>query len=265
MTKWKHKRENPIANIFIDHLSRGEGVNYDIIDSDVPSSNGRTDFDYLLKGNNGNTLALEITQIRRSSLEPKNNNFDLVAKFLRDLVDEGKGLPAMRIHIPNFDYTENKLKGILTCESNRIDNEIREKLQRLRVGESFHVEIPRNYVINVDREHGMESVKFRPFMTHIVSSHAQELDLIYLEVCQLLLRKNIQLSCDADRKILLFLDTRFRLMKVDSVLRSALLQCMRDNESDWNFDDLIICHARDSFESVYSKAVALEVSQTDNG
>jgi hypothetical protein len=249
------KREDNIKELFIEHLKKTESVRYHTIDQDVPSRNGNTNFDYLLQEENGKTLALEITQARESAFGPTNNSFDVVAKFFRNLLNDGRGLPAMTIHVPPFDYTQNKLKGILKQESQRIVTEIRRKVSASSVGESFHVEIPGNYVIDIDREHGMDLVNIKSFMSHTLSSHAIELDLVYPQVAALLSKKDKQLDYSATRNVLLMLDTRLRLMRDDNVIQSAVAR-FADEKSDQeikNIDEIFICHAKNLFTTAYSR------------
>lgn len=248
------KKEDGIKDLYLDYLRDHSNEQYQVIDEEVQSRNGKNNFDYLLRTDDDRTLALEITQVRKSSLEPNNSNFDLVAKFLRDLLDEGKGMPALAIKIPDFGLTDNKLRGILKRESSRIYDEIRRKSPTIAVGDDFDVPITKSISINVLRASGENNLYISSFPRHNLSSHANELHLIFPDLQKLVLKKNEQLDYDATRRTLLIVDTRYRFPN-DKVLQDAVNECIDKNKVQLNnIDEITICSGKDKFATVYLRS-----------
>ncbi len=256
MKKKKEKKpeEGKLKDLFLNYLKEGFDENYVVVDEDVLADNGKKDFDYLLKSRKGKSMALEITQVSKSSLSERpitaiTSKLSLFETFFRELLNNGNDLPSIIFTIAESEGTDRHIRAKLKKKSQSLKQEIVEKIQTLSLNEKHVIYVAKDIHIMMERGSGDNRLQFHPYSSHIA---IMDFDDDRYECSEEFnvheqLKKNLPEKFDsldyaaADERVLLIVDTREKL-GTDSVLKEATIRYIKSNSSKLtHVDQIFIC------------------------
>lgn len=117
----QRKDEDGARDLFVRHLSRTEGTEYETIASNVKTDDGKKDFDYLLQSGNGSLVALEISQLADPEAESSYQKCSKVMQMVRKSFETVELESSIEIAVPfYFPYPINVIKQRFEREKNKI-------------------------------------------------------------------------------------------------------------------------------------------------
>ncbi|MDX6404819.1 MAG: lipoyl(octanoyl) transferase [Blastocatellia bacterium] len=118
------KQEEVVMSRFKNFLQKHHGIRYSVTDQDVPSDGGKRNFDYELRGQDGSTVALEITSLNEEgeNIGARKKWAELAHHICEDLNREieGSGISGLyNLTIPSVNSTPTKMRAQLKSNSVR--------------------------------------------------------------------------------------------------------------------------------------------------
>lgn len=256
-TEKEIKREEKIKDIFIDYLKKIFNESYVTIGEAVKANNGKKDFEYLLKSDDGNTMALEITSVTKSSISNRPSKLPLFETFFKELLDNGNGLPSIIFTIlepkvitekGESGISDNKIKSILQKKSQSLKDEISREIQKLPLYEKHNITVAEGIYLSVERGMGKNELQFYPYSSHISIidfdddryEYSEEYK-VYEQLKAIIPKKNDSLDYVADRRVLLIGDVR-ETLGTNKVLKYAMIKFIKEFPSQLtNVDEIFVC------------------------
>lgn len=245
------KREEAIKNRFVEHLRKTEGLCWTTKAQDVPTRNGRKNFDYLLECNHS-SLALEITTRNDDQESLAHNSMSLaVWDSICRLIQLQNLNGCTWFSTPSsFSMSSTKLKSILKHQGREVAAAIEESSNALEVGEEQSLQT-RLGLFTVGRVKGQPDLlrpsAFRWDDCKLAEAEYQEC-LAFLEERTRV--KDEQLDTDADRRVLLISDNA---PFGKDLFRDAVFEFFSHPRDEMtNIDEVFIEFQENDFERVYS-------------
>jgi hypothetical protein len=255
MTKDNGKREEAIKNRFVEYLRRTEGLNWATKAQEVPTRNGRKNFDYLLECNE-RTLALEITT-RNDEEESLAHNSQTIMVWnqLCSLVRVDMLQGCTWFETPgSYSMSSTRLKNILKKHGREIASIIEETSSNLGVGEKNAVQTKLGLFVvgRVEGSPGLLSMStFRGWDEYKLAESEYQENLAALN--KVIGRKSEQLDTDADRRVLLISDNA---PFGKDLFRDAISECFGQARDDMqNIDEVFIEFSENDFTRVFPHAL----------
>jgi hypothetical protein len=244
------KKEAPIKNRFVAHLRKTEGLNWTTKSQDVPTRNGRNNFDYLLECD-GRALALEITE--RPGQEKSLSHFSLsivVWNELLRLVRVEKLGGCILLQTPtSYSISTQKMKAILKKEGRQLAEIIEKASNTLAVGQQVHVLTKLGPCpLMLERIEGPPELSAMSDWgsSGLAQSKLEEIMASFKRTIE---AKNQQLDTEADRRVLVIFDNA-PLGKV--FLPEAAREFFGEDRQDMsNIDEVFIEFRKNDFRKVY--------------
>lgn len=245
------KREEAIKNRFVEYLRKTEGLNWTTRSQDVPTRNGRKNFDYLLECN-GRTLALEITT-RNDEQESLSHNSlsNIVWNELCSLVRVDRLGGCIWLRTPNsYSMSTSKVKAILKTQGGELAEIIEKASSTLVVGQQVRLSTQLGFFVlkRIEGQPDLLSTSGRDWHWSTAQSRFDEIVAFFERTIE---AKNQQLDTEADRRVLVISDNA--PFGKDFLPEAAKEFFGEDREDMSNIDEVFIEFRENGFVRVYSQ------------
>ncbi len=244
------KGEEAIKNRFVEYLRKTEGLNWTTKSEDVPTRNGRKNFDYLLECN-GRTLALEITERNDQQKSLSHNSLSIIVwTELLALVRVDRLGGCIWLQTPSsYSISTPKMRAILKTEGGQLAEIIEKASNTLAVGQQVHLPTKLGSLL-LERIEGQPDLL--PTSDWDSSGSAQrKFEEIMAFFERTIEAKNQQLDAEADRKVLVISDSA--PFGKDFLPEAATEFFSEDRENSSNIDEVFIEFRKNDFPKVYLK------------
>ena len=251
-----------MKDIFIKYLEETFNESYKTIGRDVKVRNGNKDLDYLLESNDGKTIALEITSVTINALNKESpgarrSKFLIFENFFKDLLDDGKDLPAIIFTIlepedvvveGSKEITKKKIKKVLNDNSQQLKDEISKQILGLPLYDKYNINLAKGIHFSIERGLGNNRLQFNPYKSHMSMiefdpdryEYSEEYK-VYEQLKNVIPKKNASLDYEADKRIILVQDGR-ETLGTTQTLKYGMKRFITDFPSYLtNVDEIFVC------------------------
>jgi hypothetical protein len=259
----KAKKEKGDRDRFIDYLKNTEGVTYVSVAENVKNRTALQDFDYLLKSDSGQTLALEITwftdkdethpdRSQHHDFLENEQKFQRLMQFLDSVISQEKLPGSLLIGVPFYvPLTRKELDHRIKNNSTSIRRQLA-VIQNLSVGDCISI------TTDICDLQVKCTGKGDHFLLHNIGGHRGggfDVDYFAAKVRNKIPHKNLQLDYAADRRVLFIcntiwmtFDTDLTKLVIEAAINGFIASSPRDVS---NIDEIYVDYKIGEIERVY--------------